>query len=449
MAFSDFINNIKYQGIEKINDNLSVAKRKGQGYVVLKDGKKLMDNIADISAFGDKFFVQTTDGIYYVFDTHTSNFGMVLEVSDLLLRTPDGTFGYYGKMIPEGLLLLERNSGLYYILYGSGHKKISEPYKKVEDPNSEGIRKVYPAMIGDKENLRNCHYYIDEVGNGDQICVISETQEDQNGNKIAEVFNRRSNTLQMCLFDENNQICSAMFNKITPYRDKYIATNKYQKRNRQGQIINEYDNCILDEDGEDVYVDFDKYFCMQNGDLLIRPCYEKNFELLNRNTCEPDIEEIEHPIVAENLNIFYGKINGRPTVFGLNMRISGVDQNVARAVISKLNGKRIAPSVIDRIIASETDIDSTFEAFNQVIQSNLNAQPQNSDLYEAYQKLIEARSALYKSSTRRIRKYTEQMSDLENKTRLTTLFGKKLEKSKFKKASGKKERADEDGDQPE
>ena len=449
MAFSDFINSIRYKKIEKINDQLSIAKKKGYGYAVLKNGKRLMDNIFDVSEIGDKFFVQTTEGAYYVFDRETSAFGRVLGTSTLQNRTPDGTYGYYGTKVPEGLLMLERNTGLYYILYAKGKSKVSEPYIKVEDPNSVGIRKVYPAIIDGKNNTRNYYYYIDEEGKGDHICVLSESEEDENGKRIAKIYNKGIDKGQMCLIDDDDRICTALFTQIVPYRGKYIATQKYQRRNNYGFVFEDSENCILDEDGEDMYIDFNKHYFMQNGALLVRPCDERNFELLNRETYEADIEDIQNPIVAEDLNMFYGKINGRPTVVGLNMRSSDIDPNVARAIMSKLIGKRIAPAIIDKIISSETDIEPTFEAFDQVIKSNINAQPDNEELFEAYGKLIKTRNALYQSSARRIRKYGEQISMLKDKTRLTTLFGEKLEGSKYRRNKAKVESTDEDGDQPQ
>ena len=227
MSFLDLVNKLRFKRVIELNDTLSIAKCKGKGYALLKNKKILMQDIFRVSNIDKKMYIQSSFGGYYIIDTETNLLNSVMVVSGNTFRTSkrkikninEYSIMYFGKTIPEGLLLNDKKTGFLHILYDTAESHyVSEPYKEVSEPNEIGVRKVCPVNINGKVNDNDIYYYIDENGYGSEFAIISESKKDETGSRYAQVFDTNSKSVKECLIDSNDQIYE--IENITEKSDK-------------------------------------------------------------------------------------------------------------------------------------------------------------------------------------------------------------------------------------
>ena len=172
---------------------------------------------------------------------------------------------------------------------------------------------------------------------------------------------------------------------------------------------------------------------LSNGDFLIRPQGMNNFKLIDWVSFKVKESDIKNPVVSEKFDIFFAKQKGVPTLFGNGTKTTtNLDQNVAIAVINKLNNKKISASIIDKIINDQIDVEPTLDTFADMLHFNTMTRPEDADFRKSCEKIVkDVRRALYTSSSKRIKKYNRQLKDIKKVNELTEKFKVALGQSKY------------------
>ena len=445
----------RFKEIKQISDKVSLGVYKDGGFAVLKgekcpDAGKIIDDdvvfVSELNKNKNKFcyglkdntiiFADTNGVFYQVAPNHT------YMDSKKLSRQSIGGFNR-----PEGIMISEGQK--FYFLSpeidengkkGIGYN-VSEAYESVYERNEDtGLRKVVPTQIYGDENVDKHYNYID--GNGRTVAegIKSENDLDANDVRIVDALSSVSFTDLKFLMGENYQRITEGYDDIQPLNDCYITTDEFYQKNNWGQGYTVNVHKLIDKDGKLLVGNFTKYYVLANGDILVRPLGGKNFVLVDGVTYNTKIKDISAPVVAEKLNMFFAKQKLVPTIFGDEIKVTeGVDEDVAYAVMKKLSGGKISTSVAGRIIDNSINTEPTFDAFNKVLNANLEIEPNNKDLQEACNEgLNKVRRALVKSSNRRISNCYQQVRKMSNKAIDVKKFKASLGASKYKPKRGKK-----------
>jgi len=356
-------------------------------------GKVVEENLNNISlnAFSardidseDVFYVETSDGIIKLYDKT----GMVL-VDDLNRPT-------------ENLVEVEQLGDSFVVDAGIGKwivnptaKCVSELYSEIYD-EQDGRRKV-SRFIEDSNDY--CYsYYIDDKAN--RVSPVFLSERDCGEYKILRMINSYGQSKDI-ICDKDYQVVSGDLNKVS------FDTGYFFEQNSDGL------KSLINVNGNKMSKPLTNYYIFGNGNILIEEEGSKKAKLLDRGF--ETVALIKDPIVDAEAGIVAGSLGGKSVMFGYDYEnIYFVNEPVARLIVDKLQGKKLASQYVSMILENEIDMSETMEAYESIVQENLEQDPTNEKLKElnvnARAKFVQA---LEKVSTERVRRANVKIKEVE------------------------------------
>jgi len=395
---TNVVNKFKFKSVQKIDgaNQLSVGTFENGKLALLKNGKVVDEDLVRIAteflgaenSSSEFFLAETDEGDYRLYDTT----GDVLVIS---FKNPT-----------EDFFEVKEEKGFYTVnLFDMGtiavvpsRMFVTEKYSFIDEENEEGVRLVAKS---DMYNDFQSFYYVD----GSFFKVSPEFVEEQDFGdfKILSVLEGNETVDYICDPDYKNP--SKKYSFIDCVNGRFFATDSDNK------------TYYVDRNGEAKTKPLAEYKVLNNGNVIVVEEGKTTAKLLDQDF--DVISLIENPVVDEAAGIIAGTIADRYVMFGYNhKKLLDVDENVAKLIIEKLQGKRMNTQSVSYVFDNQIDMSKTVAAYELIVAENLKADPQNETLLDlsinARERFVQALDAV---SAKRVSRANTRLAAMEAEKR--------------------------------
>ncbi len=397
-VFSKIVNKFKFSEVSPLDDKGLLSKGDyGDGRVaLLKKGKVIDDNLKAFSgnlvypikqnASKELLLAKTQDGDFKVY---FSNGDVFIDS----INNPSDTDVLV--TYEDNICIVDYEDGLSQFVIVPELMFISEDLSFVDEIGADGLRFVSQKKFDEDFQLS---YYVDN-----EFKVVSPSfveEQDVGEYKILTILDKDG--LKNIICDNTYKVLSQAYEEINYVDGKFIANNK------NGETF------LIDEKGDALTKDLANYHIFRNGCVLAEESGKNATKLIDGNN--ETVEIVREPIVDKNAGVIAGFVGGRYVMFGYDYQDRyEVDEHVAKLIIDKLQGKKLASQYVTYVLDNEIDMKPTMEAYEKIVKANFEKDPTNEVLQDlgenARTKFILALDKVSSDRVKRTQKQIEQMQE--------------------------------------
>lgn len=385
--FLKFINLVRFSKIKELgeveNNNFQLATSRTRKTHVLKNGKILQKEVSDVfGTFGKNseshksstyFVTRDKDNNLFIFDYK----GKCLTPNSLAYSSqglnPDTFIGHE----IEGTTLTrvyDSNKNQYF--YISDDPNVSqldfENYKKIRFITENYVNyhefsdKIKVSSATTNDLGKRATYFIDRNGNPCSVKFTNESDIDENGNIILELYSENGEDPKYILADINYAPITKEYAELQTFQGQYVASDE------NGDVR------FIDSKGRNRSHSIDQAIVLGNGNVLIKRKHSNYWDIQRLDNLRYVVRNLKNVIYHPETGTAFAIYEGTPVVFGYDaLSMHKVDGNTGRLIFNLLNKTRMGSKFIDRVLSHPETVDHTLAIVKSVMKENLEKAPSN------------------------------------------------------------------------